>query len=159
MTKRGLFGTCASCLPCSAVGQLVSIAWTRRGCPVYSGTPGLLFPFLRNCSLAAVDNSSPHSSNGWPSVHSVWGLLGPGGCLFAQIAIHTRGYCCIPSRRALLMGHFPNLEGRHHHSHSNTQRGELSWTALRSEDLSSCQADTNGAESSRKKMPRLHAQK
>ena len=40
-----------------------------------------------------------HSSNGWPSVHSVWGLLGLGGCRFAQIAIHRR-VLCIPTPKA-----------------------------------------------------------
>ena len=50
------------------------------------------------------------------SVYSVWGLLGLGGCLFAQIAIYTRGCYCIPSRGALLIRRFQNPEGRHEHS-------------------------------------------
>ena len=57
-----------------------------------------------------------HSGNGWLSVYSVWDLLGLGGCLFAQIAIFTRGCCCIPSGGALLIRHFQNPEGRHVHS-------------------------------------------
>ena len=39
-----------------------------------------------------------HSSSGWLSVCSVWGLLGLGGCLFAQIATHTQGCCYIQNR-------------------------------------------------------------
>ena len=37
----------------------------------------------------------------------------PGGCLFAQIAVHTRGCYCIPSGGALPIRHFRNPEGRH----------------------------------------------